>query len=121
MSAWKEISVPSNWEMLGCDTPIYTNITYPIRSNPPFIQRQRGYTVGKEPNAVSPYRREFSPLADWKDKGVFARFDGVYNAMYLWINNKKVGYNRGANNDVELSVTQYVKPSKDVLAVEIYH
>ena len=26
---WKEIEVPSNWEMLGYDIPIYTAETYP--------------------------------------------------------------------------------------------
>lgn len=35
VSAWDEIPVPSNWEMHGYGTPIYTNITYPIRNNPP--------------------------------------------------------------------------------------
>lgn len=47
VSAWAEIPVPSNWEMHGYGTPIYTNITYPFRNNPPFIQGQRGYTVEK--------------------------------------------------------------------------
>lgn len=120
MSAWKEIPVPSNWEMLGYGTPIYTNITYPIRNNPPFIQGQRGYTVEKEPNAVGSYRREFSLPADWKNKEVFIHFDGVYSAMYLWINGKKVGYSQGANNDAEFNITQYVKPGKNILAVEVY-
>src|ERR1044071_2146084 len=32
VSAWKEIRVPSNWEMEGYGTPIYSNITYPFRS-----------------------------------------------------------------------------------------
>lgn len=106
--------------MLGYGTPIYTNITYPIRNNPPFIQGQRGYTVEKEPNAVGSYRREFSLPADWKNKEVFIHFDGVYSAMYLWINGKKVGYSQGANNDAEFNITQYVKPGKNILAVEVY-
>ncbi len=81
VSGWKEIPVPSNWEMHGYGTPIYTNITYPIRNNPPFIQGQRGYTVEKEPNAVGSYRREFALPADWKDKEVFIHFDGIYSAL----------------------------------------
>ena len=120
VSAWAEIPVPSNWEMHGYGTPIYTNITYPFRNNPPFIQGQRGYTVEKEPNAVGSYRHEFTLPADWVDKEVFIHFDGVYSAMYLWINGKKVGYSQGANNDARFNITRYVHPGKNQVAVEVY-
>lgn len=120
VSGWKEIPVPSNWEMLGYGTPIYTNITYPIRNNPPFIQGQKGYTVLKEPNAVGSYRREFTLPVDWKEKEIFIHFDGVYSAMYLWINGQKVGYSQGANNDAEFNITRYVKPGQNSVAVEVY-
>ena len=40
--------------------------------------------------------------------------------MYLWVNGKKVGYSQGANNDAEFNITKYVKPGKNVLAVEVY-
>lgn len=120
VSDWKEIPVPSNWEMHGYGTPIYTNITYPIRNNPPFIQGQRGYTVEKEPNAVGSYRRDFTLPADWKDKEVFIHFDGIYSAAYIWVNGKKVGYSQGANNDAEFRITPHVKPGKNMVAVEVY-
>lgn len=120
VSQWNEIPVPSNWEMHGYGTPIYTNITYPFRNNPPFIQGQRGYTVEKEPNAVGSYRHEFNLPENWSDKEVFIHFDGVYSAMYLWINGKKVGYSQGANNDARFNITQYVQPGKNQVAVEVY-
>lgn len=121
VSKWDEIPVPSNWEMLGYGTPIYTNITYPFRNNPPFIQGQRGYTVEKdEPNAVGSYRHEFTLPAEWTDKEIFIHFDGVYSAMYLWINGKKVGYSQGANNDARFNITDYVRSGKNQLAVEVY-
>ena len=121
VSKWDEIPVPSNWEMLGYGTPIYTNITYPFRNNPPFIQGQRGYTVEKdEPNAVGSYRHEFTLPAEWTDKEIFIHFDGVYSAMYLWINGEKVGYSQGANNDARFNITDYVRSGKNQLAVEVY-
>lgn len=120
-SAWAEIPVPSNWEMHDYGTPIYTNITYPFRNNPPFIQGQRGYTIEEsEPNAVGSYRHEFALPADWQDKEVFIHFNGVYSAMYLWINGKKVGYSQGANNDARFDITRYVRPGKNQIAVEVY-
>ena len=120
VSGWKEIPVPSNWEMYGYGTPIYTNITYPHRNNPPFIQGKKGYTIMDEPNPVGSYRRDFNIPDDWKGSEIFIHFDGVYSAMYLWVNGKKVGYSQGANNDAEFNITKYVKPGKNVLAVEVY-
>lgn len=120
-SAWGTIAVPSNWEMHGYGTPIYTNITYPFRNNPPFIQGQRGYTVENEPNAVGSYRTEFAVPSDWADKEVFITFGGVYSAMYVWVNGHKVGYSQGANNDARFDITRYVKPGRtNLLAVEVY-
>ena len=73
-----------------------------------------------EPNPVGSYRRDFNIPDDWKGSEIFIHFDGVYSAMYLWVNGKKVGYSQGANNDAEFNITKYVKPGKNVLAVEVY-
>lgn len=120
VSSWKEIPVPSNWEMHGYGTPIYTNITYPFRNNPPLIQPQKGYTNEKEPNPVGSYRKTFDIPADWDGKEIFLHFDGVYSGIYIWINGKKVGYSQGANNDAEFNITKFVKPGENMLAAEVY-
>ena len=117
---WTEIDVPSNWEMKGYGTPLYTNSTYPFLNNPPFIQAQRGYTMEQEPNPVGSYRREFTLPAGWSGKDVFLHFDGVYSAFYVWVNGKKVGYSQGANNDSEFNVTKYVRKGVNTVAVEVY-
>ncbi len=120
-SGWSEIPVPSNWEMYGYGTPIYTNITYPFRNNPPFIQSQRGYTVVDEPNSVGSYITGFMLPDDWNDKEVFITFGGVYSAMYVWVNGRKVGYSQGSNNDARFDITPYVIPGRENrLAVEVY-
>ncbi len=120
VSSWERIAVPSSWEMLGYGTPIYTNITYPFRNHPPFIQAQRRYTVNEEPNAVGSYRRDFTLPAEWRGDRIFIHFDGVYSAMYLWINGQKVGYSQGANNDAEFDITRYVRPGRNSVSVEVY-
>lgn len=120
VSAWDNIDVPSSWEMKGYGTPIYTNVTYPFLNNPPFIQPQRGYTVTNEPNAVGSYRRSFTLPADWNDKEVYIHFDGVYSAMYVWVNGKKVGYSQGANNDAQFNITKYVRKGENQVSVEVY-
>ena len=120
VSFWKEIPVPSNWEMHGYGTPIYTNVTYPFKNQPSLILPQKGYTNEKEPNPVGSYRRDFTLPEQWDNKEVFIHFDGVYSGFYLWINGKKVGYSQGANNDAEFNITRYIKPGKNTIAVEVY-
>ncbi len=120
VSAWDDIDVPSNWEMKGYGTPIYTNITYPYLNNPPFIQPQYGYTAMREENPVGSYRRDFILPDDWNDREVHLHFDGVYSAFYVWVNGKKVGYSQGSNNDSEFDVTPYVRKGRNTVAVEVY-
>lgn len=120
VSVWDDIEVPSCWEMKGYGTPIYVNITYPFRNNAPFIQPQKDYTVVDEPNAVGSYKRTFTLPTSWNNEPVFIHFDGVYSAMYLWVNGKKVGYSQGSTEDAEFDITSYIKQGENQLAVEVY-
>ena len=120
-SSWTTIPVPSCMEMQGYGTPIYTNVTYPIKNQPPFIRGQEGYTVVKEPNAVGSYRRTFTVPANWKDREIYLHFNGIYSAAYVWVNGKKVGYTQGPNVDAEFDVTRYLKTgAENLVCVEVY-
>ena len=120
-SAWKTIPVPSNWEMQGYGTPIYTNSRYPFEANPPLIRPVKGWTSEKEPNAVGSYRRTFTLPAGWKDREIYLHFNGIYSAAYVWVNGQKVGYTQGSNNDAEFDVTPYVKHgAENLVCVEVY-
>lgn len=120
VSSWKEIPVPSNWEMHGYGTPIYTNVTYPFKNRPALILPQKGFTNETEVNPVGSYRRNFVIPDDWNDKEVFLHFDGVYSGMYVWINGQKVGYSEGSNNDAEFNVSKYLNKGENTIAVEVY-
>ncbi|RLG05257.1 MAG: beta-galactosidase subunit alpha, partial [Thaumarchaeota archaeon] len=37
--SWDDIPVPSNWQMLGYDKPIYVNVRYPFPPDPPRVPR----------------------------------------------------------------------------------
>ena len=120
-SSWKTIQVPSCVEMLGYGTPIYTNVTYPFKNQPPYIRGQEGYTVVKEPNAVSSYRRTFQVPASWNGREIYLHFNGIYSAAYVWVNGQKVGYTQGPNNDSEFDVTKYLKiGQQNLVCVEVY-
>lgn len=64
---WKYIDVPSTWQMRGYDVPIYVNITYPHKMDPPKIPH--------EFNPVGSYKRSFKVPSNWqKRKGSFSPF-----------------------------------------------
>ncbi len=112
VSQWKEIPVPSNWQMQGYDVPIYLNIPYPFENNPPFIQ--------KHFNPVGSYRTEFEIPVDWKNRQVFIHFDGVESAFYLWINGDQVGFSKDSRTPAEFNITKFLRAGKNILAAEVY-
>jgi len=109
---WKEIQVPSNWELKGYGIPIYTNMTYPFPKNPPYIDHSD--------NPVGSYRRDFQLEPSWNGRRVYLHFEAGTSAMYIWVNGKKVGYTENTKSPAEFDITNYVKPGKNLLAVEVY-
>jgi len=111
-NSWKTIPVPSNWEIEGYGTAIYTNVPYPFPKKPPFIP--------ESDNPVGSYRTTFTTPKNWKGKETFITFEGVNSAFYLWINGEKVGYSQGSRTPAEFNITKYLKPGKNLLAAEVY-
>jgi beta-galactosidase len=109
---WDNIEVPSNWEMKGYDVPIYVNITYPFKKNPPFIPH--------EYNPVGSYKRDFKIPSGWRNKEVFLQFGAVASAFYVWVNEQLVGYSQDSKTPAEFDITKYLKKGKNTLAVEVY-
>jgi len=119
---WDEIPVPSNWEIQGYGTPIYSNIRYPHLRQPPKIigDVPADFTAAKEPNPVGSYSTTFTVPKKWDEREVFIHFEGVASAFYLWINGEKVGYSEGSRTPAEFRITQYLQGGQNVLAVEVY-
>jgi len=122
VSGWKEIPVPSNWEVQGYGTPFYRNFGYTIKRDFPHVMSEpdSNYTAFKERNPVGSYRRDFEVPADWAGRRIFITFDGVDCAFFIWVNGEKVGYSINSRNAADFDLTKYVKPGKNTLAVEVY-
>ena len=117
---WESINVPSCWEMLGYDFPLYVNVDYPFENNPPFIDVKEQYKGLYGENPVGTYHRTFSIPKNWSRKRVFLHFDGLYSGAYVWCNGKKVGYCQASNNDAEFELTQYLKEGENELYVQVF-
>lgn len=123
VSGWKEISVPSNWQVLGYGTPYYRNAGYTFQRDWPKVMSEppKNFTAYEERNPVGSYRRNFDVPANWDGRRVFISFDGVDSAFFLWINGKKVGYSQNSRNVAEFDITPYLrKGGPNVVAAEVY-
>ncbi|HEX8474500.1 MAG TPA: glycoside hydrolase family 2 TIM barrel-domain containing protein [Pyrinomonadaceae bacterium] len=121
-SRWREIRVPSNWEMQGYGTPIFTNITYPFKREAPRVMDEppASWTAYAERNPVGSYRRNFALPDDWRGRQTFLVFDGVSSAFYVWVNGERVGYSEDSRLPSEFNITRFLKTGENVLAVEVY-
>ena len=122
-SAWKTISVPSNWQLKGYGTPYYRNIGYTFKNDWPHVMSEppRDYTAYEERNPVGSYRRNFEVPANWNGRSVFLTFDGVDAGFFVWVNGQKVGYNANSRNSAEFDISKYLQRGKtNSLAVEVY-
>ena len=122
VSAWKEIPVPSNWQLLGYGTPYYRNLGYTFKRDFPKVMSTppKNFTAYEERNPVGSYRRDFEVPADWNGRQVFIAFDGVDAGFFLWVNGQKVGYSENSRNAAEFDITKYINPGRNIVAVEVY-
>ena len=121
---WGTIPVPSNVETQGYGTPLYTNVKYPFKVDPPRVMGEppKDYTNYDKRNPVSSYRRTINVPADWRENGrhTFVTFNGIDSAFYLWCNGRKVGYSQDSRTPAEFDLTQYLQDGENLLAVEVY-
>ena len=83
---YKNIPVPSHWELEGYDKPIYTNIVYPFNAMPPLVPRDN--------NPTGLYHTKFSVPREWNDRNISLFFHGVNSAFYVWVNDQFIGYSQ---------------------------
>ncbi|HOW31403.1 MAG TPA: glycoside hydrolase family 2 TIM barrel-domain containing protein [Bacteroidales bacterium] len=113
-SGWKNIDVPSTWEVQGYSYPIYVNIRYEFftnNPNPPFVP--------KDYNPTGSYITTFSVPDNWKDKQVFLHFGAVKSFFYLWINGEYVGLSKDSKTPAEFNITKYLKSGENKLAMQV--
>jgi len=110
-AGWDAIRVPSNWQVEGWGTPIYTNIRHPFPVDPPRVPRT--------PNETGLYRLAFEVPEAWGGMRVLLHFAGVQSAFSLWVNGKAVGYSEGSMTPAEFDVTDVVRTGTNVLAAEV--
>ena len=111
-SSWGTIDVPASWETRGYGIPVYTNIKYPFKVDPPRIDGSN--------NPVGRYRRSIEIPADWDGRQIVLHFGGVSSAYFVWVNGTKVGYAEDARLPSEFDITRFVKPGSNTVSLQVY-
>lgn len=112
-SRWQKIPVPSNWEMHGYGTAIYTNIKYPfVPVNPPYPPA--------DDNPTGSYRTRFTVPANWRDLQITLHFGGVSSAYYVWLNGEFIGYSEDSHLPTEFDITPHLRNGENTLAVRVH-
>ena len=123
-----EIQVPCHIEMAGYDKIHYINTLYPWEGK---VYRRPAYALGADRteagsfseadyNPVGSYRKVFDLAEGLRGKRVCIRFEGVEQAVYVWLNGQFVGYAEDSFTPSEFDLTPYIKDENNLLAVEVY-
>ena len=114
-SKWDDFQVPGLFEVNGYGDMIYVNNGYAWRTtfktNPPYIGETNNYTGS--------YRRTFNLPSDWKGQEVFFHVGSATSNLSLWVNGKYVGYSEDSKVAAEFNITRYLKPGKNLIAMQI--
>ena len=114
-SKWVDFPVPGLFELNGYGDKIYKNIGYAwcttFENNPPYISETNNYTGS--------YRRTFDLPQDWKGQEVFFHVGSATSNLTVWVNGKYVGYSEDSKVAAEFNITKYLKPGKNLIAMQI--
>ena len=127
-AGFDEIAVPCHIEMAGYDKIQYINTMYPWEGHkyrrPAYSldgrHEWKGMFSEADYNPVGSYLKEFDLEQGLTGKRVLIRFEGVEQAMYLWLNGSFVGYSEDSFIPAEFDLTPFLKEKGNKLAVEVH-
>ncbi len=127
-SGFDKIMVPGHIELAGYDKIRYINTMYPWEGKEYHRGAYSMETTGAEEgmfseaqyNPVGSYIKYFDLDKNMCGKRIHICFEGVEEAMYLWLNGQFIGYAEDSFTPSEFDLTPYVKEKGNVLAVQVH-
>lgn len=123
-----DIKVPCHIEIAGYDKIHYINTMYPWEGH---MFRRPAHALHKEDDAKGSFSRaDYNPVGSYikrfdleeglRGKRVVVFFEGVEQAMYVWLNGRFVGYAEDSFTPSEFDLTPFIKEKGNVLAIEVH-
>ena len=127
-TGFDKIMVPGHIELAGYDQIRYINTMYPWEGK---AYRRGAYSLDStgdgagmfseaEYNPVGSYITRFDLDEKLVGKRIIICFEGVEQAMYLWLNGQFVGYAEDSFTPSEFDLTPYIREKGNILAVEVH-
>ena len=127
-SSFDKIMVPGHIELVGYDQIRYINTLYPWEGKK-YLRGAHsiegagdgaGMFSEAEYNPVGSYVKTFDLDSELVDKRISICFEGVEEAMYVWLNGEFIGYAEDSFTPSEFDLTPYIKEKNNVLAVQVH-
>ncbi|UUX34762.1 glycoside hydrolase family 2 TIM barrel-domain containing protein [Fundicoccus culcitae] len=106
--SYRQIPVPSCWQLEGYGQIQYTNTEYPIPYDPPYVPYD---------NPAGLYKRTFEINDLSKGEAYHLNFEGVDSAFYVWVNDTFIGYSQISHSNQEFDITAALKVGENQLSV----
>ena len=127
-SGFDKIMVPGHIELAGYDKIRYINTMYPWEGKEYHRGAYSMEATGAEEgmfseaqyNPVGSYIKYFDLYKNMCGKRIHICFEGVEEAMYLWLNGQFIGYAEDSFTPSEFDLTPYIKEKGNVLAVQVH-
>ena len=127
-SGFDKIMVPGHIELAGYDKIRYINTMYPWEGKEYHRGAYSMEATGAEEgmfseaqyNPVGSYIKCFDLDKNMCGKRIHICFEGVEEAMYLWLNGQFIGYAEDSFTHSEFDLTPYIKEKGNVLAVQVH-
>ena len=102
------IPVPANWQLHGYDRAQYTNVVYPIPFDPPYVP---------DDDPVGIYQTKYEYHANGLRR--ILGFEGVDSCLYLYVNEKFVGYSQVSHHTSEFDLTPFLSEGENTITVAV--
>ena len=127
-SNFDKIMVPGHIELAGYDKIRYINTMYPWEGKEyhrgAYSMEGTGDEAGMfseaEYNPVGSYIKKFDLDQQLCGKRIRICFEGVEEAMYVWLNGQFVGYAEDSFTPSEFDLTPFIREKGNVLAVQVH-
>ena len=127
-NGFDKIMVPGHIELAGYDQIRYINTLYPWEGKK-YLRGAHsidgagdgtGMFSKAEYNPVGSYIKNFDLDENLVGKRINICFEGVEEAMYIWLNGEFIGYAEDSFTPSEFDLTPYIKEKNNVLAVQVH-